>query len=376
MKNLIYIAAATTFLFAACSSKNNDNTDTDELAAPDNEVSLTAEQAKNIDLKVAEISFGEISETLKLQGKIDVPPQNLVSISIPLGGYLKSTKMLPGTHVAKGQLIAVMEDPQYIQLQQDFLNAKNRLSYATKELARQKELNATKANSDKTLQLAETEFNSLRVEFNALVEKLKLININASKLTENNISRSVNIYSPINGYISKVNANIGKYVTPSDVIFELINPSDIHLSLTVFEKDINRIKVGQHVTAFTNTNPNVKFDTEVILVSHNVEAGGSSEVHCHFEKYDKSLVPGMYMNAELKVGNQKAQFLPEEAIVSFENKNFVFEELGERKFKMVEVEIGNTVNGATAILTNLAGKKLATKGAYSLLMKLKNTEEE
>jgi cobalt-zinc-cadmium efflux system membrane fusion protein len=359
---------------SAC--KNGSSTTEEKIElVEETQVSLTEQQAKNIDLKVGTVGFGEINETLKLQGKVDVPPQNLISVSIPLGGYLKATKMLPGTHVSKGQVIAVMEDPQYIQLQQDYLSVHNKLAYAEKELARQKELNLSKANSDKTLQLAETEYRNLKVEEMALVEKLKLINISAAQLKEGKISKSVNVYAPINGYVSKVNVNIGKYVTPSDVIFELINPSDIHLNLTLFEKDIPHIGIGSRVVAYTNTKPDKKYETKVILIGHNVE-GGRSEVHCHFEAYDKSLVPGMYMNAELQFKSKKVQFLPEAAVVSYEGKDYVFAETALRKFEMKEVNIGEVSAGNRAINTDLSGEKIAIKGAYSLLMKLKNTSEE
>lgn len=373
MKHYLYIGALAVTMTFACNS--NEPKEEPKAQLNESEVSLTAEQAKNIDLKTGEVGFGEINETLKLQGKIDVPPQNLVSVSIPLGGYLKTTKMLPGTQVSKGQIIAVMEDPQYIQLQQDYLNIHNRLNFASKELARQQELNASKANSDKTLQQVEMEYKSLKIEQMALAEKLKLININANQLSEGKISKSVNVYSPINGYVSKVNVNIGKYVTPSDVIFELVNPTDIHLNLNVFEKDLHKLGVGQRVMAYTNVKPDKKYETEVILVSHNVD-GGRSEVHCHFEQYDKSLVPGMYMNAELQFKNRKVQFLPEEAVVSFENKDYVFVEIAPRKFNMTEVQAGEVSEGKTEIATDLKGKKVVVKGAYSLLMKLKNTVEE
>lgn len=373
MKHYLYIGALAVTMTFAC----NSNEPKEQPKAPinENEVSLTAEQAKNIDLKTGEVGFGEINETLKLQGRIDVPPQNLVSVSIPLGGYLKATKMLPGTQVSKGQIIAVMEDTQYIQLQQDYLNIHNRLNFASKELSRQQELNTSKANSDKTLQQVEMEYKNLKVEQIALAEKLKLININASQLNEGKISKSVNVYSPINGYVSKVNVNIGKYVTPSDVIFELVNPTDIHLNLNVFEKDLYKLSVGQRVMAYTNVKPDKKYETEVILVSHNVD-GGRSEVHCHFEQYDKSLVPGMYMNAELQFKNRKVQFLPEEAVVSFENKDYVFVEIAPRKFNMTEVKAGEVSEGKAEVATDLKGKKVVVKGAYSLLMKLKNTGEE
>lgn len=339
-------------------------------------VTLSPEQLKNIHLQTGELKLQNMSGNLKLSGQIDVPPQNLVSVSIPLGGYLRSTSMMPGTHVRKGQLLAVLEDPQYIQLQQDYLTAKNKLNYAAKEYDRQKELNSSKASSDKVMQQAENEFRNLTIESKALAVKLGLIGINAGRLTENTISQTINIYSPINGYVSKVNVNIGKYVTPSDVIFELVNPEDIHLNLTVYEKDLNKLAIGQHAIAYTNSRPDQQYDTEIILISHSLNENRSADVHCHFEKYDKSLVPGMYMNAEIRLNDSKEKVLPDDAVVNFENKDYVFVQSGERSFKMTAVQKGQSGDGVTVIASpGLDGKKVVTSGAYSLLMKLKNTAE-
>lgn len=339
-------------------------------------VQLSPEQAKQIDLQVQDVQAKNISSTLKLSGQIGAPPQNMVSVSVPLGGYLKSTDMLQGTQVRKGQLLAVMEDPQYIQLQQDYLSTKNKLAYAGKEYNRQRELNTAKAASDKVLQMAEMYFRTLNIEHKALAEKLRLIGIEPAKLIESNISRAIRIYSPINGYVSKVNVNIGKYVLPSDILFELVNPNNIHLNLTVFEKDLNKIKIGQEVVVYSNSSPDKKYSTRVKLVSRSLSDERSAIVQCDFNEQDRALVPGMYMNAELHLDKGTIDALPDEALVSFENKDYVFIDKGNNTFKMTEVNKGNTDQGYTAIDSALDGKKIVVKGAYSLLMKLKNTMEE
>lgn len=201
-----------------------------EAAPSETSVQLTDAQMKNAGIVTGKPELKNISSVLKVNGTIDVPPQNMVSISVPLGGYLKSSKLLPGMHVTKGQTIAVMEDPQYIQLQQDYLTAKTNLAFAEQEYNRQKELNQSKASSDKVFQQAEANFRSQEILVKSLSEKLKLININPSRLSAGNISRSIYIPSPINGFVSKVNVNIGKYTSPSEVLFEIINPADIHLA--------------------------------------------------------------------------------------------------------------------------------------------------
>jgi len=271
-----------------------------------------------------------------------------------------------------------MEDQQYIQLQHDYLTAKARLNFTTQEFERQKELNQSKASSDKVFQQTESDYITEKINVKSLSEKLKLIGINPDQLNENTISKSINIRSPIAGYVSKVNVNIGKYTQPSEVLFELINPEDIHLALTLFEKDLYKISIGQKVIAYTNGQPDKKYECEIILIGQNLSADRSTEVHSHFEKYDKSLVPGMYMNAEIELKNNKVYALPDESIVRYKNNQYVFIREEEKRYTLVEVKTGDSENGFTEIISGetLSGKDIVVKGAYSLLMLLKNKTQE
>jgi cobalt-zinc-cadmium efflux system membrane fusion protein len=364
------------FLITSCNSKKTEEVQT--VVENENVVSLTNEQLKNATIETGVLERRPISSILKVNGQVDVPPQNMVSVSMPLGGYLKSTKLLPGLHFSKGEVIAVMEDQQYIQLQQDYLITKSQLNFAEKEFLRQKELNQSQASSDKVFQLAESEYKTLRITLSSLAEKLKLININPNNLTEKSISKSVNIYAPINGFVSKVNVNIGKYVNPSDVLFELINPSDIHLNLKIFEKDVVKLQIGQKLFAFTNNEIDKKHLCEILLISKDLSAEHTADVHCHFENYDKNLLPGMYMNAEIELKNTNTFTLPEDAIVNFEGKNFLFISKNSNVFLMTEVKIGNHEDGFVEIVndSDFENTKIVTKGAYTLLMKLKNKADE
>jgi cobalt-zinc-cadmium efflux system membrane fusion protein len=222
------------------------------------------------------------------------------------------------------------------------------------------------------------ELKTQKILVKSLAEKLKLAGINPEKLNENSISKSINIYSPISGYVSKVNVNIGKYISPTDVMFELVNTSDIHLALKVFEKDLDKLNIGQKVTAYTNTYPDKKYPCEILLIGKSLSEERNTDVHCHFEIYDKALIPGTYMNAEIAITNAKSYVLPEDAIVRFENKYYVFLKKTASQFEMVEVQIGKTEKGFTEIIKteNLNNQTLVIKGAYSLLMSLKNKSEE
>jgi cobalt-zinc-cadmium efflux system membrane fusion protein len=374
----IYIILLTSLFALNCQKKKEENT-TEPNTIEETNVTLTPKQLEHAALTIGTVEERTVASVLKVNGIIDVPPQNLISISMPLGGYLKSTKLLPGMHLNKGEVIATMEDQQYIQLQQDYLITQSRLSFAEKEYERQKELNQSQASSDKVYQMANADYKSLRITLNALGEKLKLINVNPNTLTEKNISKSVNIYAPINCFVSKVNVNIGKYVNPSDVLFELINPEDIHLNLKVFEKDITKLAIGQKLIAYTNNQPEDKHKCEIILISKDLSVDAhAAEVHCHFDDYDRMLLPGMYMNAEIEVKSKNAATVPEDAIVTYEGKQYVFVAIDKSNFKMTVVSTGVSENGYVEITnaTDLANKRIVTKGSYTLLMVLKNKSEE
>lgn len=375
MKNIFYFLLL--MLFNACADKNQENAAAIDSSPASNRIILSNEQLQSAQISTEELKKIPLSSILQLNGKIDVPPQNMVSICMPLGGYLKSTKLLPGMHLQKGEIIAVMEDAQYIELQQRYLQAKAKLQYDENDYQRQLALNQQKASSDKVLQQAALELQQERVNLAALTEQLKLINVNPLSLNESNLSKSVNLFSPINGYVSAVKVNVGKYLQPDDILFELVNPEDIHLNLNVFEKDLPHLQIGQKLLAFTNGNPERKFSCEIILISKDVSSGGTAEVHCHFEDYDKNLLPGLYMNAEVEISNHDAFTILEEAILHFEGKDYLFVSLGGRQFEMKEVKTGVKEKGRIEVINAEAfsGRALVVKGAYTLLMCLKNKED-
>ena len=364
-------------LFSCGNKATNENT-SEEVPVESSIAELSPAKIKNIGIEMGKIESRSFSTILKVSGQVDVPPQNLISVSVPMGGYLKTSHLIPGMFVKKGETIAIIEDQQYIQLQQDYLTNASKISFLENEFQRQRELNQSKASSDKIFQQAEMELKTQKILVKSLSEKLRLAGINPEKLTENSISKSINIISPINGYVSKVNVNIGKYIAPTDVMFELVNTSDIHLALKIFEKDLGKLQIGQKVVAYTNTNPQKKYDCEILLMGKSLSEESSTDVHCHFETYDKNLIPGTFMNAEIAVTNAQAYLLPEDAIVRFENKHYIFVKKTNTSFEMIEVSLGNTEKGLTEIINgeNLAQNEIVLKGAYSLLMSLKNKSEE
>jgi cobalt-zinc-cadmium efflux system membrane fusion protein len=376
MKNLfLYITVL--LCCASCSSAEKPEETKKEVDA--NTVTLTDAQIKNAGIEIGVVQTQNLNDVLKVNGVVDVPPQNIVSVSFPLGGYLKNTTLLPGMHVNKGQVIGVIEDQGLVQLQQDYLMAQARLRFLQQEYDRQKELSEQQVSAAKTFQQVGADFAAQKVLVKGFAEKLRLININPGSLNENNISRSVPMYSPINGFVSKVNVNIGKFVNATDVLFELINPDDIHAALTVFEKDMPKIKVGQLVKVSFVDEPGKEYDCEVILVTRNVDVNRSGVIHCHFKTRPGNLLPGMFLNATIHLENVPSLTVPEEAVVRYGNQQFIVQATGKNNFQLVDVETGIREKDRVAVSsksTDLKSMQVVTKNAYAVLGKMKNASEE
>jgi membrane fusion protein, heavy metal efflux system len=343
------------------------------------EITITKEQAATGNIQTAEILITKINRTAKLNGVVDVPPQNMVSITCPLGGYIRRLNLLPGQEVRKGESLGIIEDPSFIQLQQDYLMGKSKLEYLEKEYERQKELSATDATSKKNFQMVSSDYNSEKINLKALEEKLALIGINASQLTTEKISRQVPVLSPIHGFVSKVTLNTGRYVNPTDVLAELVDPEDIHVMLTVFEKDISHIRIGQNVRISILDQPENTYGARVLMVPKTLDENRSGLVHCHFEKYFPELLPGMFVSAEIELGEKELPAVPEEAVLLHQGKHYILVETSPLHFKLTEVEIGEKERGLVSLLNidqDIAGMKVANKGAFSLMgMLLKNENE-
>mgnify|MGYP002381256753 CR=1 FL=1 len=377
MKRSIIALFCIACFFTACRQPQANNSANETNEAPlssENRTSLTAEQMENGEILLGRAELREMRSMLKTNGLVDVAPQNMLSVSFPLGGYIKNIRLLPGMRIKKGSVLCILEDIQYIQLQQDYLSARSSLQFLETDFLRQQELNKDKASSDKVFQQSRNLYESQKILVKSLSEKLRLININPDKLNEDNISRSVNILSPIDGYVSRVNVNAGKYVTPADVLFELINPEKGHLRLTIFEKDASRVSPGQRVIAYSAERPLEKYRASVELIARNIDENRTVEAHCHFEKADKKLTPGMFMSAEIELSNEKTLAVPNDALVKWENNYFVFAHEGNNVFEMTPVDIGVSDEGFTAIKTDIKGKEIVVKNAYALLMKMKNTD--
>ena len=384
------IIALSTLLFSGC----KNNSETSEAEVPHHEetesmVELTPAQYKVAGIELGRIELKNISNVIKVNGILETPPQSLASINAVIGGFVKKTSLLPGNRIEKGEVVVVMEHPDYIQLQLDYLDSDSKLTYLELEFARQKGLQEKNVSSAKTFQRTTADYKSIKARVSALEQKLALIGVNAKELRESEkISRTIKIYSPISGYVSRVNVNIGKYMNPADVMFEIVNTEHLHVELTVFEKDISKIKEGQRIRFTLPNEDNIERLATVHLVGRLINEHRVVKVHGHLDKEDEQYLPGMFIKAFIEINNNTVNALPEEAIVQSGGKHYIYIFKGNRiednqemsDFEMIEIQQGVAEGLYTEVILpdtfDINANQVVIKGSYSLISKMKLAGEE
>lgn len=365
--------------FASCAEPEQANNEESTSSTAQIQVELTDAQMNNAAIKTNQIKVHPIGDEIQLNGFIEAPPQNVISISAPLGGFIKSTTMLQGMHVHKGDIIAELEHSDYVQLQESFLSVKEELRMARLDAERQATLLSGNAASDKTAQEAASKVTQLEIRKQSLSEKLSMCGIDPSALNPNTISRRIILRSPANAYVKSVAMNIGKYMTPQDVLIELIDTDHLHVELTAYEKDARFIKEGQAIQfAFVNT-PDVFHRASVHLVGRAINSERSLTVHGHIEGESTNFIPGESVQAIIEAGADSVPAIENSAIVMFNGLEHVFISTGKNKFTLAPIK--RLKKGESYSSIQFADNRksseamIVVEGAHNLLAMLLNTEE-
>ena len=384
---IITILSGLIICFVSCSKGNRTLPEAvvaDTL--PDNIVELREDQIKLAKVELGAVEMHSLGNVLKVNGIVTVAPQNYATVCIPMGGFVKSTTLLPGNSVSKGQILAVIENQDFIDIQQNYLEAKNKLVFAEADFKRHTDLFHDDVYSEQNVQQVTVEYKNLRAMVKSLEQKLLLIGINPDQLKEDNISSTVNLLSPIKGFLKSVNVNTGKYISPTDVLFEIVNGDRLFLELTLFEKDADKVAEGQKIKFFIN-NETEEHEAVTSQTGKSVSEDRTLRIYATVSSSCKNLLPGMYVNAFIEESEKKVTALPSEAVVNFDDKDYIFifekdkEEAGKpfSEYRMVEVKKGVSAGGFTEISVpegfNIDTAKIVTKGAYNLLSAKKNAGE-
>lgn len=406
---IIFLFAASGLLFSRCNSDHNhaEEARTDEHGleeeADPNTATLTEEQIKGIGLETGQIEQKQLTASLKANGVLRVPNQNKAGINSVYSGVIKSLLVQPGNIVSKGQIIATIANPEFIQVQDDYLSINSKIVLAEQEYNRQKELNAGNAGALKNLQVAETELRTLRSRQSSLHQQIQLMGLNTEKLSGGNLVSVLSIRSPISGIVSNVMVKMGSYVDVTKVVAEVVDNSQLHLDLFVYEKDLSKLKNNQTIHFTVTNNPGKEYDAEIYSLGSSFE-GESKAITVHARvKGDKTgLIDGMNITAVISLAKAMVPSIPTKAIVNSQGQDYIFvvkqhhddekpaegkkhtEQEGEHTeegivFERIPVAKGTSDVGYTEItLLKEIPKdaKVVVKGAFFILAKMMNKGEE
>lgn len=405
LKIKILIAVAAVFSLMSCGKKSNDgenashekmnNAKEEQHEAAATIATLTQDQIKTVGITLGTIEKKNLTASIKANGALRVPNNNKANATSLYGGVVKSLKVQLGDYVRKGQVIATIENPQFIQLQEEYLTIESKITLADQELKRQRELQEGNAGALKNLQSATADVNAFRARKASLQKQIQLIGINPARISNATLRSALTVTSPVNGTVSSEFAKIGSYVDVSSPVVEIVDNSLIHLDLQVFEKDLPMVKVGQIVNFTLTNNPVASYTARVFNIGSSFENESKTvAIHCTVTGNKTGLIDGMNITAMISIGNALTTAVPNDAIAEADGKYYIFVQTDKKaeqhevqedtglansmNFEKIEVSKGISELGYTAITPVKEipeGTKIVTKGTFFVNASLSNSGE-
>ncbi|GEC72138.1 membrane fusion protein, cobalt-zinc-cadmium efflux system [Flavobacterium flevense] len=402
----LFILFSILFTLNSCADKKTEEAGHEEEKS-ENEVALTAVQFKTVGIETGALENRNLNLVIKANGYTTVPPQNMANISTLIGGTVKDILVLEGTYVNKGKVLATIKNLEVVEMQEDYNSAIANIEYLQLEYNRQKTLSDEEVNPRKVLQEVKAKLAVERARAQAAKNKLQALNMTTSG------SSLVPIVSPISGYVGKISIAKGAFAETGVTLFEVVDNSQMHLDLNVYEKDLGTISVGQTIDFILTNQGNKSIKGKIFGINKSFSNESKTvAVHAKINPADsKDLISGMYVSANINIKNATVPALPKDAVVKNGDKYFVYiqeeheekatakkaeahehkegeahaeeavgveEGYNEIHFKAIEVIPGTTDLGYTevkfveAIPTNA---KIVIKGAFYLLSAMKGGGE-
>ncbi len=348
-------------------------------------ISLTDEQYRLAEIEIGKIYQADVSNIVKLNGVIEAAPQNRAMVSAPLGGYVKSEGFILGQEIKRGQVVAVLENKEFIDLQQLYLQSNSKYEYLKEEYSRQQKLRESNVNSVKVFQQTTADLQSIKAQMEGIGQTLSLAGINIRQvLMTGKIQRTARLYAPISGYVRTSNIIRGMYINPNDMMLEIVNMDEIYVLIKAFDKDLNTLEVGQNVK-FCLSNENLyNRSARVAVLGRSLSSDNTIPVTCTINDSNKQgLLPGSFVKAWVETSPKKQTVVPSSAIVNYDGNDYIViltnSTASKRDFLFCQITRGITQEGLTAVILpsdiNIRVVDVVIKNAYTILSTLINSEE-
>jgi cobalt-zinc-cadmium efflux system membrane fusion protein len=363
------------FLVTSC-GKKEDGIEVSEAPTESTEVQLTEEQFQTMKMEWGELHTGEFSEEIQVQGTVQIPVEGMREITTYFGGYVQDLKLIEGEEVRKGQVLFTLENPEFLRLQQDYLEIKSQLAYLKSEWERQKTLAQEQISAQKNFLKAEADYQAALAKTQSLKKQLALISIDGETLSPATMRSKISITSPISGFVEEVMAVPGQFLPSAAKALALISKEHIHVELVLFEKDASKVHIGQVVEFTSPDRPDEVLKAKIKVVGKSINAQRQINVHADLidEKEEAKLTPGMFLQARIQLDPQQSLAVPEESIIEVGEEHYILVQKSKsagaftlQKIKVIPGAKGKHYRAIATEVTLDSTAVVLIKGGFNLL---------
>ncbi len=302
------------------------------------EVSLTEDQIKLMGIELAKFEKQNISGYIKVNGEIMMNQDNESKVGSIIPGRVHKIYVKEGSYVRAGQTLAIVENPDLINVQVEYINAKNEYQLAKQEYERQLKLSGDNIGSKKNLAEVESNYKRALANYKTLEEKLSSYKISKNRFTDfytdtlANLQKFYSVTAPISGNVVSRMVTVGQYVEPSADLFHIVNTSTVYVDLKIFEKDLQHVSVGQRVELETGTNAGKNYSGKISFINKIFDDKDRTiKVRVSINNSAGELYPFMFVTAKIFVEEGSVMSVPLTSVESEGESKFVFVKTNETK---------------------------------------------
>ncbi len=331
------------------------------------EIVLTELQAQNLGIQLGHLVALESVPLLTAPAKITIPPKNDYIVSTLQAGLLQEIKVSIGDKVKKGQVLATINSPQLLELQQQYLNALNALQLAKADFNRDKKLLSEGIITERRWKTTQAQHKILLSQVNQSKQLLVLSGFSKAAMqqliTHNRLNSQLTVIAPISGVILERFVRSGAPINALEPLFRLANIEQLWLDISIPQQRMQRLQLGDKVVL-----ENSEYTADIFFLSQQVNADNQTVLaRAKLEAKTDSLRIGQIIRVQINQTHHKNTFsVPNRAVASFDNKSHIFIKTA-TGFKIQVVKVLGKSKGQTNISTDLPAKTMiATKGAVAL----------
>jgi cobalt-zinc-cadmium efflux system membrane fusion protein len=373
---LAVLAMIAPLVITGCSDNEAAAHAKDEPAAPalpyfeDGVVRLPPAFAERIGLRSEPAKITDIAPVVHVTGVLEFDEQRIAAVGSRISGRVKEVRVIEGTKVGPGDVLATMESAELGKAQADIFAVKARAQYAGTDKKRKEKLLEEGIASLRALELASQETLVTAAELRAAKQRVQALGGSASGKALGVMA----LTSPIDGDVVKVHVFRGQAVEPSYTAFTIADRRSLWVRLSVFEGEVGNVRVGDSVEISSQVTPDKVLTGKVTFISTVLDpVTRSAEVRVVVPNEAGELRVGQAVNARIKpsAANKKALAVPRSAIVQVDGKPTVFVAIDDTGVVPKPIELG--VQGADLVEVKSGlneGDRVVLEGVFALKSEL------